>query len=113
MGDSCESNLHPGCSRQPKGEQIEARLMVNMVYTCTPGARKLGCLRVSYRQSTASHISYIGSLLPDGSANSWAASRSWICQGTGAPSHISLFAAGSFTAAEMLGLMEAEGLETT
>ncbi|CAJ1355513.1 unnamed protein product [Effrenium voratum] len=80
--------------------RTQVQLRGNTAQTCEE--EELGCLRISYFQSSATHGSHIGKL--SGRANglvktrSWRASASWLCSNV----PLDLFAEGVHTAEELI-----------
>lgn len=80
------------------------KVVGDSVYTCEPSSPEVGCLRVSYKQSTATHASYIGQVFPDGRTRAWHAPHSWMCSGRGSSSAVDLFFPRALEAQEMIDL---------
>lgn len=76
----------------------QATVLVNELYTCPPGAPMIGCLKVSYRQSSATHVSLISAFGPGAQTRPWRAPPSWMCGGN----EVDMFFMGSIDPENLL-----------
>lgn len=73
---------------------------------CQPEEQDIGCVRVTYRRSSAARVSHIARVRADGSTGPWAAPGSWMCSSESKSSSVDLFRAGSSDADEMIRAAE-------
>mmetsp|Transcript_73483 Transcript_73483/g.132331 ORF Transcript_73483/g.132331 Transcript_73483/m.132331 type:complete len:514 (+) Transcript_73483:70-1611(+) len=81
----------------------------NTAHTC-PLAEEIGCLRVSYWHSSATHVSHLGAVASGRSSlglktRAWTAPPSWLCNG-GSSSQVDIFSTGWLEAEELVSSAE-------
>lgn len=88
----------------------------NSFHTCAGGYEEVGCLRISYSRSSATHISHIarssGRASGVAKTRAWTAPKSWMCS-SGSSSQVDLFAAGVSTPEELVESAEASNAAST
>lgn len=103
---------------RPAGSQGSSSggIVGNSFHTCAGGNEEVGCLRISYSRSSATHISHIartsGRAGGVAKTRAWTAPKSWMCSG-GSSSQVDLFAAGVSTADELVESAEATNAAST
>lgn len=92
-------------SAQPD-KQIPARLDGDSLLTCSLDSPTIGCLRVTFWRSQATHVSGLSKLGKHAGSiwhmESWQAPQFWLCSAESFSSHIDLFLAGDHEAHEMI-----------
>jgi len=83
-----------------------AAVTSHAVQTCSSNALEVGCLRVSYRHSSATHVSHLAAAAGSGQrTEAWVAPATWLC-GQGF-ARIDLFETGHKSGEELLASAEA------
>eukprot|EP00930_Biecheleria_cincta_P002891 TRINITY_DN10385_c0_g2_i1.p1 TRINITY_DN10385_c0_g2~~TRINITY_DN10385_c0_g2_i1.p1 ORF type:complete len:517 (-),score=89.49 TRINITY_DN10385_c0_g2_i1:58-1608(-) len=88
----------------------------NSFHTCTGGFEDVGCLRISYFRSSATHLSHLARVSGRAAGltktRPWTAPKSWMCS-SGSSSQVDLFAASVRTAEELVESAEASNAAST
>lgn len=98
-------------SRASQGGGL-AQVSGSMVYTCSPGSPELGCVRVGFKKSSATRVSFLGSLAGT-ATSSWTAPASWMCSSKSTSNKVELFAAKANTAYELVDAAESSNVTMT
>eukprot|EP00440_Ansanella_granifera_P010773 gb/GFBE01011686.1/.p1 GENE.gb/GFBE01011686.1/~~gb/GFBE01011686.1/.p1 ORF type:complete len:504 (+),score=103.44 gb/GFBE01011686.1/:1-1512(+) len=96
------------------GGSSEVSIRGNKVHTCNQ--EEIGCMRVSYYKSSATHASHIGKLSGRAAGQlktrAWTAPSSWMCNGGGS-SQVDLFSVGAVTANGLVEAAESSNMAST
>eukprot|EP00929_Paragymnodinium_shiwhaense_P026218 TRINITY_DN15628_c0_g1_i1.p1 TRINITY_DN15628_c0_g1~~TRINITY_DN15628_c0_g1_i1.p1 ORF type:complete len:454 (+),score=21.60 TRINITY_DN15628_c0_g1_i1:65-1426(+) len=87
--------LSTGASLVLPGSTGKAVVAGNAIYSpgCEPPhAPKIGCQKITYAASSATHVSSLAQMLTDGRTRHWAAPGSWMCSSGTSSSRVDLFA---------------------
>mmetsp|Transcript_16690 Transcript_16690/g.29203 ORF Transcript_16690/g.29203 Transcript_16690/m.29203 type:complete len:505 (+) Transcript_16690:46-1560(+) len=82
-----------------------ANIQGSTVNTCKAGSEDIGCMRVSYHKSSATHASYMGKITGSGpprQTRPWIPPATWLC-GTGS-SEVDLFHASAVSANHLIDM---------
>lgn len=91
--DQMWAKANPVDSKELAADDGSVVVRGNMVQTCS--ALFIGCVRISYFESAAKHVSHLAALNSDGrTTRPWVAPASWMCSTNEASNQVDLFSVG-------------------